>query len=414
MSAPLPRQVRRLLAAYTLSCVGTGLIYPFTAIYLVTVRGLGAGTAGLFFGVIALVSFLTAPISGRLVDARDARRVAALGVVGQALGYGGLALAGSRPVALGCAVLVGLGNGAFYPGFTPVMAALLTPDQRKRAFARRYVAMNIGLGVGAALGGLLVHAVSGIGAFQVLYVVDATTFLPLAAAFLVGPRSRPAGTGGAGERGAGYRVLLRNRPLMVLLIAQTMLVAFGYSQLDSAIPLMLTQHVGVSAALVGFVIAVNTAAVVLLQVPLARRLERPRSSVLVAACALVWVGAYATAALATVVAGPAQPVLLLLFAVVFAVGETCYAVAFQPLLVELTPPSLLGRGSALSSLSWNAGATVGPALGIALVGLVAPVAYWAIYASALLAAACAALSLRAPARAKNARARPSQLEAQIP
>ena len=106
--------------------------------------------------------------------------------------------------------------------------------------------------------------------------------------------------------------------------------------------------------------------------------------------------------------------LLLLFAVVFAVGETCYAVAFQPLLVELTPPSLLGRGSALSSLSWNAGATVGPALGIALVGLVAPVAYWAIYASALLAAACAALSLRAPARAKNARARPSQLEAQIP
>ena len=54
--------------------------------------------------------------------------------------------------------------------------------------------MNIGLGVGAALGGLLVHAVSGVGAFQVLYVVDATTFLPLAAAFLVGPRSRPAAT----------------------------------------------------------------------------------------------------------------------------------------------------------------------------------------------------------------------------
>ena len=36
--------------------------------------------------------------------------------------------------------------------------------------------------------------------------------------------------------------------------------------------------------------------------------------------------------------GSGAAVLLLLFAVVYAVGETCYAVAYQPLLVELTPP----------------------------------------------------------------------------
>ena len=29
-------------------------------------------------------------------------------------------------------MLVGLGNGAFYPAFTPVLAGLLKPDERKR------------------------------------------------------------------------------------------------------------------------------------------------------------------------------------------------------------------------------------------------------------------------------------------
>lgn len=414
MTRPLPRPVRRLLAAYALSCVGTGLIFPFTAIYLVTVRDLGAGTAGLFFGVIALASLVAAPVSGRIVDASDARWVGALGVVVQAVGYGGLALAGSRPSVITCAVLVGLGNGSFYPAFTPVMAALVTAAQRKRAFSRRYVAMNVGLGVGAAVGGVFVGSVSGVGGFQPLYLVDAMTFLPLAAALAASPSSRRAPTSTAEERAAGYGDLLRSRALVVLLLTQTLLVVAGYSQLDSAIPLMLVRHVGIGAGIVGLVIAINTVAVVLAQVSLGRRLERGSSPVMLGMCALVWVSAYTVAAVATLAAGPVRLALLVLFAVVFAVGETCFAVAYQPLLVELAPASRLGRASALSSLSWNAGAMTGPVIGITLVSLLTPAAYCALYATALLVALWLAFSLRAPADAQSPHHGPSCVEAQIP
>jgi MFS family permease len=395
MTAPLSNRLRILIAAYALSCVGTGLIFPFTAIYLIDVRHLGAGAAGLFFGVVAATAFAWAPVAGRLVDTYRPARISAAGVLLQAIGYALLATVHNVPVMLVCAALIGLGNGSFYPGFTPVINSLLAPEQRKRGFSARYLAMNLGLGTGAAIAGPLIGLFDSARAYAVLYVADGLTFLPFAAGLFLLGRSAvraPADSGGAP---ATYRTLLRHRPLLVLLVTQTLLVLFGYSQMDTAVPLVMTRHLGLAATVVGLVIAVNTIAVVVLQVPLTRLLERLPTATVLGLGPFIWAAAAGLGLIAGFVPTGARIALLLGYAVVFAVGEACYAMAYQTLLTEITPEEALGRGSAMSSLSWNIGAMGGPALGILVVSLSAgPALYWILYGAVLIGTGALALTLR--------------------
>ncbi|WP_136520699.1 MFS transporter [Cellulomonas telluris] len=394
----MSRRVWVLLAAFAVSCLGTGLVLPYTAIYLVSLRGLDPAVAGAFFGLVAGASFATAPWAGRLADRTGPRVPAAAGACAQALGWTGVGFAPDEPRLAVCAVVIGVGNACFHASFTPVLAALLGPDHRKRGFSMRYLAMNVGLGIGAAAAALTVETLDGLRAFQVLYVADGLSFLPLAVALLVvAPRGgRPAAD--AAAAGTGYRALLRDRRLLVLLLVQTLLVLVAYSQFDTAVPLLLTERLAVAAGVVGLVVAVNTVAVVVLQPTLGRVLERLASTTVLVLCAAVWSAAMLVGLAVGLVPPGARVPVALAFAVVFALGEVCFGVGYQPLLTELAPAGLLGRASALSSVSWNVGAMAGPAIGIALVGALPTAGYWLTYAGMLALTVCVALWLRAAAR----------------
>lgn len=394
----LGSRVRLLLAVYLLSCVGTGLVYPFTALYLVQIRGLGGGSGAAFFAAIAIFSCGWTPVAGRLVDGWDAARVTMVGVCCQSAGYALLAVAGSLSTVLGCAVLIGLGDGTFYAGFTSVMAGVVPPEQRRRGFAARYLAMNLGLGLGAAFAGRLIAEVGHSAyVFAVLYLVDAAAFLPFAATlYLLKPIGQEDSAVDVARRPAsgGYRSLARNRRLMLLLGIQAVIVLFGYSQIDSAFPLLLTEKLDVKASVVGLVIAVNTIAVGVFQLPLGRLLDRVNTGFVLALCPLIWAAAAFLGLAATWTPGGERTALLIGYALAFAVGETCYASSYQLLLIGVTPARLLGRASAGSALSWNAGAMAGPALGIALAGSAAsPQVYWAVNGIALVGTTVLALWL---------------------
>jgi MFS family permease len=94
---------------------------------------------------------------------------------------------------------------------------------------------------------------------------------------------------------------------------------------------------------------------------------------------------------------------------VFALGECIHGAVHGPLGVDLAPPQLLGRYTALSSLSWQVGWIIGPAAG----GFVlqhAPLVLWPVAAGLNVCCAAAALALepRLPARVRTS---PRALEA---
>ncbi|MET7685061.1 MFS transporter [Streptomyces sp. NPDC005423] len=391
---------RALLVFFGVSSFGSGMVLPLTAVYITAQLGLGASVAGRYYVLIAVATFALTLAGGRLTDRWRPATVAACGLSLLTAAYVLLSLAGSALSVTLCAVVVGAGNALVYPSLAPAIGAVVPEEQRRRAFSQRYTAMNVGIGLGAAVGGAVIGQVHGLTGYRVLYLADSATFLPLALALLrIRPPERTAGQDAGDDSppqdqpAGGYRTLLRSRPILLLTLVQCAATLFGYAQFETAAPLLIHRAMAGDLWLLGTVVAVNTAAVVLLQSPLRRWFSRRTESSALLVGGLFWAGAYGCGALAAAVPGTAGPPAMIAFAVLFAVGESAYACSFYPLMLGLAPDGLLGRVSGLTSMGANVGSTVGPAVGVALATALDVRAGWAVLAAGALLFAGTALAL---------------------
>jgi MFS family permease len=390
------------MAGYLMSCIGSGLVLPFTAIYIDTYLGLGPRYVVAFFGVQTAASLIAGLIGGRLVDHYGQRVPGTIGASSIGLGYLGLAVAHTGWHIVASAVVVGLGTGLFYPAFTTAAASLAPDALRRRAFAVRHLVMNAGLGVGAGLAAL---AAGGTGRFRELFGLDAASYLPLMAVLWHAGTSSGsralAAVGGAGR--TGYGAVLRARPVLLLSVTHLLIALVGFAQFGASVPLLMHGPMGESARIVAAVVVVNTAAVTTLQYPLARLYERFAETLTLGLTGLIWMLAYGAGALAALATGSARIALLCTFAVMFAVGEAAYSSSFFALLTRLAPSQTVGRATAVATQAWSLGNIVGPAIGVTVVGHFSPAGSWLILSAAaslpIVATLAVVLSVRAAARA---------------
>jgi MFS family permease len=380
-----------MLCCFGLSSLGSGLVLPLTAIYIASELRLGSGAVGAYFATMAATSMVVVGIAGRLGDRVGARVTGSAGLALMATGYALLGAADGSVSVLASAVGIGVGLGLFQSAMVPTIAAVVGAEERRRAFALRYLAMNVGIGLGAALGGAVLGLVHGVGSYRLLYALDAATFVPLAAIFAwLGPgrlgraEDRPTVT---------YRALLTRRPLVLLLLVQAVVAVFAYAQFEATVPLILHRSMGLAAQVVALVVAVNTIGVVVLQEPMVRLLQRRSESASLAFSVALWASAFGVGAVSSLVTGPGRIVLVAGFSLVFAAAEAAYATAAQPLLVALTPAEGLSRASALSSLARSSGRIGGPAIGVSIVAASTAAVAWTAFAAVLTAGVLVALAL---------------------
>src|SRR5262245_24506011 len=220
----LPRAVYTLQAGGLLNAFGNGVVLPF--IYLHNVRGISLGTAGLVLGTNAAVSLIAGPVTGSLVDRVGGRRMLTVALVFLAAGYGGLALVHTAWQGFATAVLMGIGNGAFWPAQSTLIAGLTPIERRTSAFAMQRVVMNLGIGLGALTGGLIASTKEP-ATFELLFALDAATFLAYLTFLRFVPDPR-RGTRRHAGGGAGYAVVLRNRPFLGVIAVNTIFIFAGF------------------------------------------------------------------------------------------------------------------------------------------------------------------------------------------
>ncbi|MCQ4041852.1 MFS transporter [Streptantibioticus rubrisoli] len=367
-----------LMSCLFLSSLGIGMVFPLTSIYVSDVLGLGPAGAGRYFIAMAVAS-CTAAISG---GPRADRRGAAVGAVGcgsLVTGYAVLGAAHGTVAVAAAGAFAGIGFGLQYAAITEVVNGLVPESLNRRAFTVRHVMTNVGMGLGGALGGLLLlTGERDSGTLRLLYEGSAAASVPLAVAFwALRRRGRTSGER-RGRRAdpVSYRGLLSDRRLVFLLLSQAVLAGAGFTQLESSVPWLLNHWMSIGLPGVSALIACNAFALLVLQRPVGALCERlPESVALVAAPAL-WCLAFGFGAVAALCETPYRQVALAGFAVAFALGEVCYSSAFFPLLVRFAGESALGRAGALASLGWSAGTATGPPLGLALIGGHGAVAGW--------------------------------------
>ncbi|MEU7554926.1 MFS transporter [Streptomyces sp. NPDC044571] len=383
----LPRAFWWLWASTLVNRLGA-FVATFMTLYLTLERGYSASFAGLVAALHGLGGVVSSLAAGVMTD-RLGRRPTLLAA--QASTAFSVALLGfmEDPAAIAAvALLVGLTSNASRPAVQAMMADIVPPQDRVRAFSLNYWAINLGFAVSSAAAGLIAQ-------YSYLAGFLGEAALTLVCAVLVYvklPESRPqrgaaeaakAGVAdGPGDRTRMGTVLRDGRFMGV--VGLSFLISMVFSQGFYGLPVTMGAA-GFSPADYGLVIAVNGVLIVLLQIPVSHFIEhRDPRRLLVVSALLAGYGFALTA-----FAGPLWAYALTVC--VWTLAEIVNSPTQMSLVAQLSPVHGRGRYQGMYTLSWAVASLVAPLLAgfvidrfgagwlwgsTGVLGTVAAVGYW--------------------------------------
>ncbi len=383
----LPRPFWVLFAGTFINRVGT-FVWPFLTIYL-TRQGHSLTAAACAVGAYGVGSAGGSILGGWLADHLGRRQTIVLGSAAAAVAVMLLYAAGSLPAVILATMFMGAASGTYHPAASALLADVVPPDLRVRAYAAFRLAANAGFACGAALGGVLANY-----SFFWLFAGDALTTLVYAAVALV---ALPHGLRGQ-TRQAPWSVALRqvrqDRAFHAL-FASVFFSALIVMQCGTTYSLHIT-HAGLTLdlfgwslrpeAIYGLLIGWNGVMVALCELPLSGWTQRFHPGRTMAFGYVLLGGGFA-------LNGFAHSLPLLFTAMtIFTLGEIISAPVSGAYVARLAPEALRGRYLGTLALAWNSSAIFGPYLGSQLMKI-SPACLWS--ACAILGLLSALVILRA-------------------
>lgn len=384
--------MRLLVVARAVNRLGAFSL-SFLTVLVTTDFGASAATAGLVsaaFGVATIPSRLA---GGRLADRLGRRRTIVLGLAGCAVAQFGIAASGSLAAVAGFAVLLGLFFEVYEPPSQAMIADVVAPAERPRAFSLLNAALAVG-GMGAGL------IAAGLGRWDLrwLFVVDALTCLTCAVVVRLVLPPDAAGTAPEPDPDPsvpGAASPWRDGALLAMLACGT-LFALVYLQIMIALPLSLTRS-GLRPADAGWLFTTSAFTIVAGQplLRLRRLAELPAPAVLAAGYVLLAAG------LAGYAFAGALPAFVA-WTVCWSLGDLLLMGRMYAVIADLAPPGATGRYMAAFGTSWGVATVTAPVVATQLLAHAAPMTLWlTLSALTLLLAAAHPLALRgatSPAR----------------
>ncbi|WP_037804773.1 MDR family MFS transporter [Streptomyces sp. NRRL F-5135] len=354
----LPRAFWWLWTSTLVNRLGA-FVATFMALYLTLDRGYSAAYAGLVASLHGLGGVISSLGAGVMTD-RLGRRPTLL--IAQSATAVSVALLGFMrdPLAIaGVAFLVGMASSASRPAVQAMMADIVRPEDRVRAFSINYWAINLGFAISSAGAGFIAqysYLAGFLGEAALTLVCAVLVYLKL-------PESRPeretageapGGTGagkGAGPE-AGLGTVLRDGRFMGV-VGLSFVVALIFQQAYVGLPVAMGAD-GFTSAEFGAAIAVNGLLIVVMQIPVTRFIQhRDPRRLLIVSSVLAGYGFGLTA-----FAGSLAVYALTI--VVWTLAEIVNAPTQTILVVRLSPTQGRGRYQGVYTTSWAVASLVAP------------------------------------------------------
>ncbi|MFF2196444.1 MDR family MFS transporter [Streptomyces sp. NPDC058157] len=348
--AGLPRAFWWLWASTLVNRLGA-FVATFMTLYLTLERGYSASFAGLVAALHGLGGVVSSLGAGVMTD-RLGRRPTML--VAQVSTAGTVALLGfmEHPAAIAAvALLVGMASNASRPAVQAMMADIVRPEDRVRAFALNYWAINLGFAVSSVAAGLVAEY-----SYLAGFLGEAAlTLLCAVLVFVKLPESRPAVDAGPVAQAApevGLGTVLRDGRFMGV-VGLSFLISLIFTQGSVGLPVAMGAA-GFSPGDYGLVVAVNGVLIVALQLPVTRLIEhRDPRRLLVVSALLAGYGFAMTA-----FAGPLWAYALTVC--VWTLAEIVNSPTQMGLVVQLSPVHGRGRYQGMYTMSWSVASLVAP------------------------------------------------------
>jgi MFS family permease len=369
----LPREIWILAFSTFINRAGT-MVLPFLVLYLTHTLGFSAGKAASVLGIYGLVSLIVGPVSGALSDRYGPVK----------LMEGGLFLSGIVLLFFPLAhtyeqvLLATIGFSFFSEAFRPAAMALIPevvgPELRKQAFTLVRLAINLGMSISPVLGGLLAES-----NFKLIFFADGITTL-LAVFFLWLPafRLRPAlqekqdhPGRKKGLRLAGIREVLRDRVFLALLLA-ILPVGIVFFQTNSTLPLYIVRDLHFSTTAFGLLMAINTAMIVLFEVPLNSATSHWHLGRAMSLGSLLFGVGFGALAWAK------APWSIALTIVIWTLGEMILFPSMSTFVSEISPAKKRGAYMGLFTTAFSLTFMVGPGLGVRTLEHFGSISLWGL------------------------------------
>ncbi|MFF8657780.1 MDR family MFS transporter [Streptomyces huasconensis] len=351
-------------------------VATFMALYLTLDRGYSASYAGLVAALHGLGGVMSSLGAGVMTDRLGRRPTLLIAQASTALSVAVLGFM-EHPVAIaGVALLVGMASNASRPAVQAMMADIVRPEDRVRAFSLNYWAINLGFAVSSAGAGFIASY-----SYRAGFLIEAAmTMVCAIVVFMKLPESRPVRTARekAAEPVVGLGTVLRDGRFMGV-VGLSFVVALIFQQGSVGLPVAMGEA-GFTPADYGLAIAVNGVLIVALQIPVTRFIEhRDPRRLLVISSVVAGYGFGLTAFAGSVG-------VFALTVCVWTLAEIVNAPTQTGLVVALSPTHGRGRYQGMYTMSWSVAALVAPLMSGFMIDR---------FGAAWLWAACAVLGMGA-------------------
>lgn len=354
----LPRAMWILAAALLVNRAGS-MVLAFLALYVARERGFGEDRAAIVMSLWGGTSLVAALVGGRLADRWGAVPLIKVATVASGLALLAFPLARSWPALLGVTALAAFVTDCVRPAILAAIADLVPADRRRAAYALERLAINLGMSIGPALGGVLAQV-----DYTWLFIADGGTSLAAGLLVVAGLRapSRAARLPAARSLGLGALGDLR----LVRFLGLGLLVMLVFFQDLSSMSVYVVEHLGLGERAYGLTFTLNTILIVLVEVQLTA-----------ASSTWPWRRSLALGALAIALGFGAIGLVhglpgLLATAVLWTFGEMLILPTMSAWVAEIAPAGRTGDYMGAYSMMFSVAFLVGPGAGVALLGRIGP------------------------------------------
>lgn len=360
----LPREIWYLSVVILLNRVGT-MVLMFLTLYLTQELGFSLAFAGQAFGAYGLGSLVGAWLGGWFSD-----RVGMLNIQFSSLLFSGIGFLVLEHLRSGIAILVtiflvGMAAEAFRPANSSALAAFSPPRLRARAVALNRMALNLGFGIGPAVGGWLATR-----DYDWVFRVDGATCILAAIAVKVLFRNRqpPKQPAGAGEAEA-ERYPLRDTGYLAFL-GLIALISIIFSQGWSTYPVYLKTAYGLDESHLGLLMTLNAVLILLFEMVLTRWAERFQT------LAVIGVGAFLSGVSMAVLPLGKSAMLAVIAMIIWTGGEMLFTPFAGGWVANRAGEKHRGKYMGLYTMTWGVGFIVAPASGAWVYEHLGPEVLW--------------------------------------